>query len=458
MARNEVTGIAGGSRESFYEAYKDQYLPRLENSINTEANLTGYVRSNKQGSMMGGRRSLSAIQYRNVQSAGQARFENDDLPEPGSPAYENPEIFSRDLYDRVRHTGQSVRAGRGGKSVSWIKPSAESMKSAREQGTLNRNRKAWLGLYEPMATVTQYVHGTGVVTVADGANRTSDSDERWYFNVEKYLREGMEVGFIAPTGGGAVDAGGDPSYSMANGATNSRTIASIDEAAGTFTLNSPAPTDFSSTDVNALVVPYRSRLDSVGSEDSDFDSNFANMNGIANLIATSAEKTFVYALSRSTYAWLNANVINQSGTPTAWTEGRITRGLDRAAENRWNGGKEVTDLFTSRAVRYEHIAETESDRRFTPIQTKRGWGRLVFTANDKMLPFIVDRDCPIGDVLLTSKKCWKYYKESGLSMVGEARFVANKDAEEVVHHESGNIACDALAAQVLIQDITATQA
>lgn len=455
MAINPVTGIAGGSVNSFLQAYKIHYLPMAQAAINTEANLNGYMRSNKQGAMLQGKYSLTNVRYRNVQSAGASRFEYDDLPPPSAPSYENPEIFAKNLYDRVRITGDAVRAAKGGKQAAWVKPMMEQLQSAREQGILNRNRKGHLGLYEPLATLSQYVHGTGVCTVYAGSLRTSNANERFYADVDQYIREGMEVGFIAASGGN-VDPNGDPIDSMAASA-NHRTISSLDESAQTFTLSAPTTTDFNATDDNVLVVPWRSRVDTPGSEDADHDAGFANPYGLADMIFTGTEKNWIYGLDRDTYPWLEGNVLSNSGTARAWTESLITQALDRSARNRFNGGMEATDLMTSRAVRYEYIAETEADRRFTPIQTKKGWGRLSFTANDKMLPLLVDRDAPHGLLYGLAKKTFKWFNQSSYQpLTGGPRFVADKDAMEWIHHESGNFACWTPPANFVVDDLQAT--
>ena len=437
----------------FLNAMKDQYLPMWGDAINKSAPLKSLVPT--AGTIIGGKRSLTSIRTGNVMSAGVGFFEHDTLAPPKQPTYEQPELFARAVNTRVRITGHVERAGRAGQSAVFTNAMKDLLKSARTQHMLSCERMATLGTFQVLATVISYVHGTFKVTIQPRDGRTSAANNR-HKHGTKFLGEGMDLSFIAASGGNVAPTG-DLMDTRAT-ASNRRYIAAggIDTS-GTnpvITLDSAAPTDFSGTAANALIVPWASRDYQNNADDADGDSHYTGFNGLYNLIAVPAIKDYVYGLSRTSKPFLAANYINGAGTPVSYSEHRLSLALDRADENPHNGDEATDVLFLGTATRREHVIQASPDRHFAEVLGKRGWTRQVFRAGDKELPLLTSRFCPEGTIYGWPKKSMGWFRESPIHMPdGRERFVDGQDARELYFVESGNYAQRNSAACILIEDV-----
>lgn len=445
MAVNEVTGLPGQHRASFAGRLKDEYIPAWEDHVHTKRVLSRYL-ANKKGSM-GGKRSLSSVMSTYPQSTGIALFEGDTLPTTRVGTYFNPELIARTIYSRLRWTGHVERAARKGDSVAWAKSRAEDLRTSRIQWELNFQRMLYLGPYQILATVASITVDGGAggfdrLTLYAQDDRNSQADNRHKHGAH-YLRENMSVGYVNSSGS-AVQAGGSLATSNAAGAVGEIYVTAIDDT-GT------QPTVDFSNDFSALagagadpgdesiLVPYRSRVDAPGSDGANTDSNFAGVNGLYNLVATSAVKTYVYGLSRVTYPSLAGfSVDNGSGGVRPFSEDYIAVGVDRC--NTKGTGDEPDVIICNQAIRREYVKEVKGDRRFDVIIKKRGYAQLGFIANGKALAIEEDRDCPPGDMNILESEGFGWFSEADLQMADEGeRFVDGKDAHEIVFVKSGNV-------------------
>ena len=461
MPVTEVTNIAGLSREAFINRMKDQYLPIWPDALNQQKVLMGFI-NKKVGTIIGGKRSLSSVMVEFSQSAGIALFEDDTLPSPQPPSYENPEIFARAIYGRVRFTGHVERAARAGQSAVWARPVREQLTSARKQWQLNRNRMGYLGPSQILGTVSAAADGPpGTITLHGRDARTSANNDRFKFGAQ-YLRNKMSIGIIRRTGGGDVDENGTLNDPMSL-AANEVTVKNLDKSdadAPTFDLGDATATQtdkdlttsIAATANNALVVPFRSRIDAIGAPSTVFDSEFAGPNGLLNIIADETDRTFLYSIDRTLQTFLKGNVFRNNGIPVPFSEDRLTLAVDRTAENDAGEGEQDCILAHS-SMRREYIKETKGDRRFDEVQTRKGWGQLQFTAGSTLLPIFTDRDCPPGLLFVLDKSSFGWFQESAIHMPDDGeRFVANKDSREVVLVESGNCASKTPASNAIIDD------
>lgn len=460
MSVNEVTGIAGLSRESFINRMKDHYLPKWEDAVN-EATVAWSLLGKKVGSIIGGRRSLTSVMFNYSQSAGIGLFENDDLPTPRAPSYAQPEIFPRAIYARVRITGHAERAARAGNTAVFAKPAKEQLRSARTQHAMNKNRMTYLGPYQILGTINSYVHGTGVTTLYSNNSRNSGNNNRYKFG-EHFFREGQSIAVVARDGGSNVDPDGAP-VNDNTVAANERLVQSIDDSGAqpTITVSTALtggtlgfPTDISATADNAIIIPWRGRLNAISSPTATgHDSDFAYPNGLLNLVTDESWKQLVYALDRTTNRYLRGHVHDTNGAVRAYDEDEVALIVDRQNTSRFNGGNETNVILTHHSMRREHTREVKDGRRFKPVLGGRGYARQSYTAGDQLLPFHTDKDCPGGLMFVLDTGCFGKFVESPIHMPDDGeRFVANKDAREIVLVESFNLACRAPAANGVIDD------
>lgn len=440
MAYNEISGITGQSRSSFASRLKDEYIPAWEDHIHTKRVLARYI-ADKKGTM-GGKRSLSSVMNSYPQSAGIALFENDLLPTPRTGTYFQPELISRTIYSRLRWTGHVERAGRKGNAVAWAQSRAEDMKTARIQWELNFQRMLYLGPYQALATASSInvdaaTGGFDQLVFYNQDSRNSQNDNRAKHGLQ-YLRVNMSVGWVNNSAG-VVQHGGSLIASNATG-TNEIYVTEMDDSTTSPTAGFSA--DFSPLGTDpadeTILVPYRSRVDAPGADGASTDSNFAGVNGLYNLIATSAVKTYVYGLSRTTVPTLAGfSVDNGSNGVRPFTEDYIAVGVDRC--NVYGTGDDPDVIICNQAIRREYVKEVRGDRRFDPIIKKRGYAQLGFLANGIPLAIEEDRDCPPGDMNILESEGFGWFSEADMQMADEGeRFVADRDAHEIVFVKSGN--------------------
>ena len=452
-AVTESTGIAGQSRNSFTNRFKLDFMKSWDDHVHTGTVVASHI-AKKKGTM-GGFESIGEVVTSLPQSAGIAKFEGFNLPTPRVGESINPKLHARDIYSRLRWTGQVERAARGGDKYAWKQPRQKDIKDADTQFRLNFARMLYLGSYQPMATVASFNDGTNVATLYSRNARRSSSDDLWKFG-SHYLRVNMAVDYILAQGA-AVQLTDTPTVALAttNGAECYITaIDNSDLSAPTITLsghdeaNDPAD--------EAIIIPFHSRRGGALNTDlgaSDI-TQYAGVNGLMQIATDATIYSYLYDLARSSNPTLNGlRNRDAGGAPRSFQEDLITLAVDNIADN--GTGDEPTMLLCHRAVRREYLKENKGDRRFKEIQTEKGFGQLVFHAGDALLPVVTDRDCPPGVMFVLKESDYGWLSQSELGPIDESseRFVADVDAREVILHKSGNIVCEAPFNSGTIEDI-----
>ena len=452
MPINEATGIAGASRQSFLNAFKIQYLKMWPKSVQNEARLVALM-SRGSKTTVGGKYQLSSQQYGRTESAGMGRAEYDDLPIPGQPTYAPPEVFPRSLYARGRVTGFAKRAAQVGNPGTWVKPWMEIMDDLRETHVINSNRMCHRGIYDPLGVISAYTAGTPSVTMYGPDTRTSAANDFWK-NGTRSIRVGMAVAGVAASGGNVVPGGDVATGNYDTGQANRRTVTAVNPTTGVVTLSAAFATTLVPNDDNALLIPWRSRQNSPGAEGASSDSNYLHTNGLANMIANASNKDYIYNVSRGTYPHLEGNIFT-AGSPRTWDEQFVNLALDVAGENIYSRDSEADCLLMQRSLRRAYVKEVENQREFTPIQTKKGWGALAYMYSNRPIPIIVDRETHGGLAWALDKSTFFKIVQTPMVEVDEGkRFVAEKDAHEIVMVEDCNYACRLTASNSRIDDFT----
>lgn len=442
MALYDTPSLAGNSRANFEQRLKTQFFEKWDDHVHKKHPIVKMLASKK--GTMGGKESLGSVMDTLPQSAGIALFEGADLPSPTASDYFQPILHARDLYIRLRWTGQVERAARGGNKFAWAAPRAEDVKAATDQFLLNYARMLYLGPYQPLATVASYNDGTDVVTVDDRDSRNSSA--LWAFGTH-YLRKNMEVDYVTSLTGDPVLADGS------TGDSGAATITAKTATTVTLSRSGESATDPADGD---LIVPWGSRrvdLNGLGGAATDV-TYYAGINGLMQIAGDRDIYAKLYDLARSTYTTLEGVHNTNGGSTRVFEEDLISIVVDQIVDN--GTGDEPDCLVMHRSVRREYVRQLTADRRFMPVVAGSGFegdNKLTFTAGDAELPIQTDRDCPPGLAFVLNKKDFGWYEQSALGEIGGERFVANKDAHEQIWHKSGNIVCEKPFNNGIIDDI-----
>lgn len=450
----EVSGIAGQSRNSFLNRLKDEFLPAWEDHVHTKVIISKMI-AQKKGTM-GGRRSLSSVMATYPQSSGIALFEGDTLPQPRVGTYFNPQIFSRTMYSRLRWSGHVERSAKKGDKVAWAAPRAEDMKTARLQWEINFARMLYLGPRQILAHVSSVNTGTtpDQITLYNRDSRASSASTRNRYG-SHYLRVGMPVTHVASALPYGVPVAAD---NYATLGTNEPRVISIDNtgASPIITINRDASAEFgTAAAADDFIIPYRSRIDSptaFASIASTTDSEYAGSNGLLNMVSDSTFDPYIYGVSRTSQPTLNAWMMNNSGTVRPFKEDYITLAVDRIGDD--GTGDEPDVILCHKSVRREFVKEVSGDRRFPEVITKKGFGALKQTIGDVSLPLMTDRDCMPGVMWVLETDGFGWFSEADLQMADEGeRFVADKEAHEIVMVKAGNLATRKPHNNAMVDDI-----
>lgn len=436
------------SRKNYYKLLKDVYGPMWDLHVHTKVVIMSLI--GKEKGRMGGRKRITAFRYGLPQSAGYSLFEGAILPVPKTGQYANPELLSKNVYTRLRWTGQVERAARMGKKAAWAGPRQIDMADAEKQFELNMARDCYIGGSQVTAVVKSY---SASVCVCYGRNDRDSDVGDFFINGVHYLRVGQSIGFVDQTLGLL----GNPAFAMEAGTiANNLYISAIDASDPnnpTFTTSTaPSASPHSFTpNTGDKVIPFGSRKDSI-TADATIDGDFACMNGISQVNTGTTLHTYLYGLLRSTYPTLQGKHLTKAGVQRPYTEMLATLMMDRIHDE--GNGDDLDCFVLHRSMRREVVAEHEGDRRFAPVQQgSRGFApKLSHTAGDTMVPFITDWSCLPGMVVGLTKANWGYMKEHGLEPLPE-RFVVDEDSWEMIWVKSGNLECTAPFNQGILDDL-----
>lgn len=450
MTINEASDTIGGQRRgSFDYRTKDDHLDAWEDHYNTTIVIVSML--GKKRGTLAGKKSLTSIMTRYPQSMGHALFEDSDMPAPYHGGGFKPELFTRYMFGRMRWTWAVEAMARAGKKGVWKAPRAEDMRTGRIQFELNGARIWYLGVAQPLATITALTD-SDTFTIGGRDARTEGANFRWMF-AEHYLRKGMPVTNIDDTAGSDVEYLGR--IPAAN--TNMRRVDSIDVSdysAVVLDLDGDLDTV---PEVNHIIVPWNSRRNTDATDDDAFDSDLAAHNGLLNMSVDDTYKAFYLNTNRDTEPSLSSIVMNgtPAGTLRNWNENLIELGVDLSTTDERSTGDDMTVILAEPAMRRLYVNEVKGLRMFGETITKRGYGpKLQHTAGDMPLTWKTDRDCPPGLTWVLDPSAYGWYSESDFQFVDEGeRFVENKAAHEIVVVRSGNAVNRRPRTTVLIGDV-----
>ncbi|HYE57408.1 MAG TPA: hypothetical protein VD948_02835 [Rhodothermales bacterium] len=436
----EVSVSAATGRLAFANLLKDDYGPRWEDHVHKEVVIWSLIA--KERGKMGGKRTLTAVVSAFPQSAGIALVEDATLPTPRSLTAFNPILYARDIYTRLRWTGQVERAARAGDKMAWAKPRMAEIALAQKQFNLNVARMAYVGYYNVLSRINT-VGGSNNQdwTMYSRNDRTSAAADFWKFGTH-YLRLNQSVNVV-----GTADVSGDLVGTSEQ---------YIDNIAGTIA----APTASIDGDIGAtdpqngdFVVPWASRQSGTAPVNTDA-STYAGINGLSNLMLDSNIYSHCYDLARSSNPTLSGARLTNSGTARAFDEMYCSLLMDRIADE---GIGEEPDAFVfHRSFRREIIKDNKENRRFTPVVAQSGVGKLQYVYGDQTIPYTADRDCFPGIMFGLKKGMFGWLSNSPMGPIDDVgeRWVADKDSHEVIMHMAGNIFCTVPISNGSLEDIT----
>ena len=441
MSILEATVGQGTGRSQFDGLGKDWYGRMWEEHVNSKVEVLKII--GKVRGKMGGRRVLTAVIDGYPQSAGVAHLEYADITKPKSLSAFQPELITRSVYTRLSWTGQVEDMARAGDKAAFAGPRATEMRLARKQYMINKARMAYLGPRQILGKVASATAG-GVLTMYSRNSRTSAAAD-WFKFGTHYLRKNMPIWVI---GSSITDAPDTPSEQIAlsgTGGTVASPTATFDSA--------PAVV----ADADDYVIPFGSRqATNTGVTAANRDSAHAGYNGLVNMVIDETLDAYLYGLDKTVRTTLAGQAVlgDTPGTPQHFDEDRLSLLLDTICDD--GPGEEPDHFLTSRHVRREIVQDNKGDRRFAPVQTESGYGRLQFTAGDKTIPYHSDRDCPPGLIWALRKGTFGYLRNRAMGPIdkGPERFVDGKDVHEVILAERGNFFCTAPWGNGVLDDIS----
>lgn len=435
MAVQETTGLAGTSRTSFFGRLKTDFMPVWDDHVHSKT-VVAEVIAKKKG-VMGGYESLGSVLTNFPQSAGIAKFEGATLPTAYGSSYMQPILHARDIYGVLEWTGNVERAARKGDKYAWARPRQEDIDRADKQFRLNFARMLYLGPYQIMGTQNGALAGS-VATLHGRDSRTSAAADLWKFGAH-YMRVNMEVDTVDTASiTGSAQAGAALRITAIDKSTPSAPTITLSATTGT-----PGDGDY--------YIPFDSRRTSP----STTISNYAGPNGLMQVVDDGSIYTTLYDLARTgtSNPTLRGLRGTNGGSLRAFTEDLIVLQMDRVADE--GTGDECDTILADRSARREYIKESKGDRRFEPVQTEKGFSKLMFNSGGTLLPFKVDRDCPPGIMFLLESGGFGWLEQSAMGPIDDQaeRFVGNKDAHQIITHKSGNMKTMAPYNNATIEDI-----
>lgn len=468
MTVSEVTGIAGTSREAFDGLMKDEYGPLWEDHVNKSAKCLALTGLGQVRGRMGGRRQLHAVIDSMPQSAGVAHFEGSTLTDPSTSSSFQPELIARSMYVRLRWTGEVEDAARTGDKAVFAGPRANELRLARQQYAVNKCRNAIFGnrqVLGKIASVATTDADTFTLTMEARNAKTSEAAD-FYDLGAHYIRKNMLLDVVYATAGEAGGNDGDPlnGTSDNSGSTHKFKVTSV--SGNTVNIaSSVTGTGPTAPVATNFLIPHGSRRTSMSSITTATDASFyAGYYGLDNLVLDSNIYNSVYGIARGvSRPTLDGSRNRNGGTARNFNDLLLILAIDNIVEQ--GSGDHPDTLYLSSAVRREIVQHLgmgneyggsgSQTRRFAPVQTESGYGKLALVAGDKNMTYDTDRDCPPGMVYILRKGTMGYLSNRTLSSIDKApeRYVADKDAHEVIMAERGNFFCTSSWTNGTLEDI-----
>lgn len=435
----ESTGITGSSRTAYANLLKEYYADLWDMHVHTDVKIMSII--GKKKGVMGGKRVVAAVVTELPQSAGVTGNEGVILPTPRVGAYENPELLSRGVFTRLRWTVEVELAARAGDKAAWARPRKIDVEHARKMMDINMSIKMYLAHADVRAVVASHaVSTTSVLTLQPRNGRNSSGAAFWYSG-RHYLRRNMSVGIIDSLEG----ALGDAAYNLESSA-NEHYITAVGgtTAAPTATLSADIPTAHGgfTPAVGDYVVPFANRrFYSAGGLDGEVNErgDYSSFTGIPAVAMDGTIYANVFGITKSSNASFSGVYDTNGGTQRPFSEASVMLLVDRIHDE--GTGNEPDVFVVNRAIRREVVREHDGDRRYAPVQTESGFGKLVAHVGDVELPYESDWNCPPGMLIAVNKDSWGWATLADQQPVDESmeRWVQDYAQHEILWHKHGNL-------------------
>lgn len=433
----ESTGITGQSRNAYANLLKEYYADLWDLHVHTEVKIMSII--GKKKGVMGGKRVVAAVVDELPQSSGVTANEGVHLPTPRVGNYLNSEILSRGIFTRLRWTVEVELAARAGNKAAWARPRKIDVEHARKMMDINLAIKMYMGAADVRGVVASHAVSTTSVLTMNARNGRNSSGAAFWYSGRHYLRRNMSVGLIDTLEGALGDAAWNQEsstneiYITAVGGTNAApTVTLSDDITNAPHSFTPASGDY--------VTPHANRR-FAGNLDGEVNEQgaYSSFNGIPAIAMDATIHTNVFGVLKSTAPTFNGVYDTNSGVQRPFAESQVMLLVDRIHDE---GTGNSPDCFVvNRAIRREVVREHDGDRRYAPVQTESGFGKLVAHVGDEELPYESDWNCPPGMVVAVNKDSWGWATLADQQPVDQSleRWVADYAQHEILWHKHGNL-------------------
>lgn len=350
MAR-QVVYDNGGSLSTIAAFLKEDYTSDdIRSLVNTSTELLTRIKTKPT---QYGQHWVEPLKLAVAQGSG-ARPENGTLPDEGFGAYDRIMGNVKYLYGRFYITGPSIKASRGNKAA-FKDALATALDDTKEGFKQDVQRQSW-GDGSAILGRVKTTANSATIAVSDPYGLTYDQADLQPWERVMTFRENMPIWFFTPGGAGT---------------SLFRTIAGVDDEAGTILLNSAAS-------VVAGDVIYKG---------SATDSNNAGYEvmGVSGFV----KKTGMYFnLDRTGRSVLQSTVITFNGSSAALEDDLLA-----ANSSLFRKSTEQSDMvmFSNTRVHDMHVKNLRSERRqVNPVELKSGQDAIEWGGKT----WVKDKDCP----------------------------------------------------------------
>ena len=393
---------------------KEFYLPGIRSILNNQVFLLSQLEVNSED--LEGRRAVLAIQTNRNQGIG-ARAEMGTLPEAGHQGYNEERVPLKYNYGRIQLSGPVIRS-MGSDRGSFTRAIQSETQGVTRDLRNDINRQLYANGSGAIATLTAAASST-TVTLLTPVSATA----------MRQLQPGMQVTI------GAI------------GSTATRTIQSVNAAAGTFVVDT------------AIVVAGGDMVFRAGSNGTGASQK--EITGLAAQIANSGSLWNIDPASVS--AWVSYVDAN-GGTNRAVSE---TMFIKAAQEVNINSGEEINLWVTTAGVTRSYGALLTSLKRFNdPVQLRGGYAGLDLSninqgnTGSNTVAMVFDKDCQPNTAYGLTTRRFQWYKMSDWEFMEEdgavLSRVPNVDAYEGTLFLYAELATDGRNAHAKIADLTET--
>lgn len=397
--------ITGSTLSAIQDALKRFYIGPIRSQLNNSTVLLSRLQRNQEDVSGDTLTAYVPLDHERNQGVG-ARADGGVLPTARYRQVKQTAIPLKYNYGRIEVTGPAI-AGSRNASAAFMKVIDFEIRGMVTGMKVDLNRQ----LYGDGTGWMCQVNGTST-----GTSVTLDNPGT------QYLEAGMYIDTYSATSGGSSGA-------------DSASIASVDSTT-TLTLDSAA----TMTDNY-----YVFREDSRGNE----------MMGLLGIIDDATYVTTLQGVSRTTYPWFKANVLDNSGTNRDLTLDLMQQSSDEAEKD---GGK-ISLVVANYELRRKYADLLVHDKRFVnKLSLDGGFSALEYSAGGDPIPFVVDRHSRDNTIFFTDESSLAIYRASDFDWMDKDGAILSRvsgyDAYEAILYVYMNPGCTACNHNTVLRDIT----